>query len=274
MQNKELNLQWRCLNDENSDGDKNMNLTTQFQKPIQKQAVKVYQIGQVTTSKAIIFDSGALISFSINGLTEIIKDLKGIFKGKFLITSDVKREVIDAPMKMKNYELEALKIKQLLDEGILEMPSSLGINDSDIDERTKKIVDAANSLMVGNGRDIHLLDLGESSALALSKILTERGIKNVLAIDERTTRMIIENSGKLKDFLEKKLHVKVKVNSQNLKLFEGFRVIRSTELAYVAYKKGLVTIKDKEVLDALLYSLKFKGAAISSEEIEEMKRLG
>ena len=226
------------------------------------------------TNKAIIFDSGALISFSINGLTDIIRDLKGIFKGKFLITSDIKREIIDAPLKMKNYELEALKIKQLLDEGILEMPSSLGIKDSEISEKTEKILNAANTLIVANGRDIHLLDSGESSALALSKILTEKGVKNVLAIDERTTRMIVENHEKLKEFLEKKLHVRTKINHENLKFFGGFKVIRSTELAYVAYKKGLIKIKDKEILDALLYSLKFKGAAISGEEIEEIKRLG
>ena len=46
---------------------------------------------------------------------------------------------------MKNYELEALKIKQLLDEGVLEMPSSLGINDSEISVKTKEILDVANT---------------------------------------------------------------------------------------------------------------------------------
>ena len=251
-----------------------MNFQSQLQRPIPKQAVKVYQIGQVATSKAIIFDSGALISFSINGLTDMIKDLKGIFRGKFLITSDVKKEVIDTPLKMKNYELEALKIKQLLDEGVLEMPSSLEIGDSEISEKARKILDIANTSFTGNGRELHLLDIGEASSLALSKILTEKEIKNLLAIDERTTRMIVEKHEKLKDFLEKKLHVRITINHQNLKFFEGFKIIRSTELAYVAYKKGLVTIKDKEVLDALLYALKFKGAAISVEEIEEMKRMG
>jgi hypothetical protein len=49
------------------------------------------------TSKVIIFDSGALISFSMNGITSIIKRLKEIFKGKFLITSEIKKEIIDVP---------------------------------------------------------------------------------------------------------------------------------------------------------------------------------
>ena len=224
-------------------------------------------------NKAIVFDSGVLISFSMNGLTDLIRDLKRIFRGKFLITLEVRREGIDTPLRMKSYELEALKIKQLLDEGVLEMPSSLGIKDEEITKKTNEILDVANTFFVGNGRDIHLLDVGESSALALSRILTEKGIKNILAIDERTTRMIVEKHENLREFLEKKLHVRIKVNHENLKFFDGFKIVRSPELAYVAYKKGLVKIKDKEVLDALLYAMKFKGAAISSEEIEEMKRL-
>src|SRR3989344_9606387 len=86
------------------------------------------------TNKAIIFDSGALISFSMNGITRIIKELRGAFKGKFLITSEVKKEIIDVPIKIKKFELEALKIKRLLDDGVLELPSSLGISDSEIEE--------------------------------------------------------------------------------------------------------------------------------------------
>jgi len=33
-------------------------------------------------------------------------------------------------------------------------------------------------------------------------------------------------------------------------------------------------LKNKNVLDALLYAVKFKGAAISSEEIREIGRIG
>ncbi|MDP3991937.1 MAG: hypothetical protein Q8P79_00300 [Nanoarchaeota archaeon] len=226
------------------------------------------------TEKAIIFDSGTLISFSMNGLTGILKELKSVFSGKFLITQEVKREVIDVPVKIKRFELEALKIKRLLDEGTLELPGSLGIGDSEVSDRARKKLDKANSFFRGNGRDIHLLDIGEASCLALSRILTEKGIKNVIAVDERTTRMIVENHENLKEYLEDKLHVKITINHENLKLFNGFKIIRSAELAYVAYKKGLVELKDGTlVLDALLYALKFKGAAISGDEIEQMKKL-
>ena len=226
-------------------------------------------------SKAIIFDSGVLISFSMNGIIELIKKLKEIFSGKFLITSEIKKEVIDVPLGIKKFELEALKIKRLLDDGILEMPSSLGISDSEITKSANEIMTLANTCFSGSGREIHLLDVGEASCLALSRILTEKGIKNVLAIDERTTRMLAEKHENLREFLEKKLHVKISINHESIKFFRDFKIIRSPELAYVAYKKGLVDLKDgKVVLDALLYAMKFKGASISEDEIEEMKRLG
>ena len=226
------------------------------------------------TEKAIIFDSGALISFSMNGITELIAKLKENFKGKFLITQEIKREIVDKPIKIKRFELEALKLKLLLDEGVLEMPSSLGIKDSEVTNQGNEILKIANSTFQGSRRAIHLLDMGESSCLALSRILTQKKIKNILVVDERTTRMLVEKPENLKSILEKKIHTKISIKQDNLKFFKGFGIIRSAELVYVAYKKGLVKLKDGDVLNALLYAMKFKGAAISGDEIEEIKRLG
>ena len=229
---------------------------------------------QIQNNKALIFDSGVLISFSMNGITDIIKRLKGIFPGKFLITSEVKREIIDVPLRIKKFELEALKIKALLDEGVLELPSSLGIKDSEIEKEDNEMLRIANSTFNGQGKDIHIVDHGEASCLALSKILTQKGIKNVVAIDERTTRLLVEKPENLKIIFEDRMNTKVTIKSGNLKFFKDFRIIRSPELAYVAYKKNLVGLKNALVLDALLYALKFKGAAISGDEIEQIKKLG
>ena len=44
------------------------------------------------TQKVLIFDSGSLISLSINGLLEELKKLKKIFNGEFIITKEVKKE--------------------------------------------------------------------------------------------------------------------------------------------------------------------------------------
>lgn len=249
-------------------------MTQQIRKPAQMQMQKQVQLAKTNQlQKAIIFDSGALISFSLNGITEIIKDLKDNFKGKFFITPEIKREIIDFPLKIKRFELEALKLKNLFDEGVLEFPSSIGITDSETLKKTAEVLDIANTSFKGDGRYIKLINGGEASCLALSKILAEKNIKNVLAIDERTTRMLVENQENLKGFLEKKLHVKIKIDKTKANFFKNFKIIRSAELVYIAYKKGLVKLKNSLVLDALLYAVKFKGATISSEEIEEMKRI-
>ena len=225
------------------------------------------------TDKAIIFDSGALISFSMNGITDFVRDLKKVFDGKFLITKEIKGEIIDRPLKIKRFRLEALKLSGLLDEKVIELPDSVGVKDDEIAKRTQEILNFANSAFNGRGKDLHIMDLGEASGLALSKILLERKIKNVLVIDERTTRVLIENPENLKKFLERKLHVDIKSNGKNLTQFRKFSVIRSTELVYVGYKKGVLKFKSKNALDAMLYALKSKGAAITYDEIEEMKKL-
>src|SRR3989344_4196246 len=184
-----------------------MQQIAQIQMPMQIQKLSQVQStsSKLGQSKAIIFDSGTLISFSMNGVTDLIRELRGIFKGKFLITSEVKKEIIDTPLRIKKFELEALKIKQLLDDRILEMPSSIGIKDAEIATKANEILNLANSFFIGNGKEIHLIDFGDASCLALSRFLTERGIKNVLAIDERTTRMLVEKHENMREFLEKKL---------------------------------------------------------------------
>ncbi len=226
------------------------------------------------TQKAIIFDSGALISFSMNGIIDLVKRLKGIFKGKFLITKDVKREIIDKPLTIKRFELEALKLKELLDEKVLEMPSSLGIKDSEISKKADELMSMVNNTFIANEKPVHLIEKGESSCLALSKMLNKKGTENVIAVDERTTRSFVEKPDDLKKFLEKKLHTKITPKTQNYKFFNEIRFIRSAELVYVAYKKGLVKLKNKVVLDALLYAVKFKGCAISGDEIREIEKIG
>ena len=218
----------------------------------------------------IIFDAGTLISFSMAGLVPELRGLKKIFKGKFIISQKVKDEAIDMPLKIKRFELEALKIKALLDNGILELPSVLGLDDKLIRTKGNEILDKANRIFHGDERDIPLIDLGECTALAISEMLNEKKINNIIAIDERTTRSISETPGELKKYLEKRLHTPLIVNQDNLDFFKQFKFIRSTELIYVAYKKGILKLNGAESLSAVLYALKYKGCAISGKEIKEM----
>ena len=226
------------------------------------------------TEKVLIFDASSLISFAMNGLLNELRALKKIFPGKFLIPEEVKSEIIDKPMTIKRFELEALNLNELINEKVLELPQSMGIDNEEISKETENLLEIANSTFSEQGKKpIHLIDLGETACLVLSKILREKGILNTLVIDERTTRMLCEKPDNLKKLLQKKLHTGIQIKKENLSHFKGFRIVRSTELIFIAYKKDLIKIKDKKILDALLYALKYKGCAISTEEIEKIKRI-
>jgi hypothetical protein len=224
--------------------------------------------------KIIIFDASTLISFAINGLFEEIRGLKETFDGKFIITQEVKREAIETPLHSLRFQFEALKVKQLVEDKILEMPEAVGIKSNEISSKTQEFLNLSNSSFIGDGKEVHLIDSGEASCLALSQIATKKGIKNVCCIDERTTRMLIEKPENLKELLQKKIHANIKINYEKIKSLKEFKIIRSTELAYIAYKKKIVRVKGEDVLGAMLYGLKFNGASITDEEINEMKRLG
>ena len=132
----------------------------------------------------------------------------------------------------------------------------------------------ANNTFFGRGRAIRIIHRGEASSLALSRILDEKKIKNVIAVDERTARMLGEKPDNLKRLFGEKIHMNITAKQENYKYFKGFKFIRSAELVYVAFKKGFFELKDHDtVLDALLYAVKFKGCAISGEEIREILKL-
>lgn len=223
--------------------------------------------------KILIFDSSTLISLVMNGLFEEIRQIKKIFDGKFLITKEVKNEVIDKPLNIKRFELEAIKIQELLDDKTIVMPEELKIDSSEISRKTYEVLELANNCFLSNGKEIHLIDAGEASCIALSKHLNEKKIENLMCIDERTTRNIVESPEDLKSFLQKKIHSRIEIKKNRLEYFSGLKIIRSAELVYVAWKKGAIKSRDKKVLDAMLWAVKFKGCSISEDEIREIQKI-
>ncbi|MBS3081197.1 hypothetical protein J4221_07030 [Candidatus Pacearchaeota archaeon] len=221
--------------------------------------------------KPLIFDAGPLINFSMNGLLDVLTKLKERFNGEFLITKEVKREIIDTPLTIKKYELEGIRLEKLFNQGIIKHAD---ITDKQVEELRvirENLLQIANNTYKSNSRYIHILDKGEAAAFALSIILKKyKNIDSYLVIDERTARVLCENPENLRKLLEKKFNTKIKANLSNYKEFEQFKIIRSTELAYIAYKNNLIPIKDSRTLEAMLYALKYHGCSISEEEIKEM----
>jgi hypothetical protein len=241
---------------------------------VQEQKDLTPKIPEIKLPKVIIFDSSSIINFTINGILEDFRKLREIFPGRFLITNEVYEEIITRPMQIKKFKFEAIKIKQLITDKVLELPEAMNISSKEISRRTSAIMDIANSTFFSKGNTIKIIDLGEASCLALNSIFEEKGIENVLAVDERTTRVLSEKPENLLEILNRKLHTEIKANRDNFKFFKGIRFIRSAELVFYAYKKGIIQEKSPELLDALLFSLKLNGCSISDEEIAEMKKLG
>ncbi|MEM4271107.1 MAG: hypothetical protein QXO70_03365 [Candidatus Pacearchaeota archaeon] len=220
--------------------------------------------------KAIIFDSGAVINFSMNGLLDILENLKKIFNGDFFITEEVKNEIVDKPLTIKKFEFEALRIKDLIEKGIFNFPYKI-IGKKELEKKTEQIFNILNHTYYARGEFIKIVGKGEVSVLALASLLNEKGIENVVVIDERTARLLCENPDNLQKIFSYKLHTEV-LMKKDVSFLKKIKIIRSSELAYIAYKKNLFSLKNN-VLEAVLYAIKYKGCSISFEEIEKMKKL-
>ena len=206
----------------------------------------------------------------MNNFLHILDKLGEEFDGEFCITSHVKNEVVNNPLKIKRFELEALNILSLIKRGIIEVKES-----KDLEKEVQKMKISLNSLFVTNNQKLKLFHDGEVSCFALANQLIKEGHEVLLIIDERTARMVIENQENLRKLLEDKLHTKVDTRKINLNFIKGLKVVRSAELGLVAYKQGFIELpasKD-QAIEAILYSLKYKGCSISHIEIEEAKKL-
>lgn len=219
--------------------------------------------------KALIFDASSIITLSMNNLLSLLIPLKRKFKGKFYITEDVKREVIDRPLQIKRFELNALMISSLLKNDVLTLYKQ------DISDKTGVYLDKANNTYEARGKKLKILHAGEASCIALYNQLKLQKHKVAFVIDERTTRMLCEKPTNLERLLEKKLHTNIKMNGENIPVFQGIDIIRSAELCFIAYKSKIIQLPAKPIqaIDALLYASKFNGCSISYEEIEKVKRL-
>lgn len=222
--------------------------------------------------KCLIFDAGPIINLALNGLTDILIQLKKIFNGKFIISNQVKYEIIDHPLKIREFRLSALRIKNLLDKRILEFPDSINLKNSDIENKIKEVSNEINNAFKTDV-SIPLVHQGEISCIAISLLLSQKNIDNAIVIDERTTRLVIEKPANLKKILEKKLHATVNLVEKGLSQFKNIKIIRTPELLYIAYKNKLLNIEKREDLDAYLYASKIKGVSISEEEIREIEAM-
>ena len=226
--------------------------------------------------KTIVFDTGPIITLTMNNLLWLLEPLKKRSKANFCITDLVRKELVDNPLtKTKRFKFEALQVLHYIEKGILEVVSA-----DETKAQSDKLLSVANSCFRAFGHNMSLVHDAEMSAIAL--YLQKNA--DAFVVDEKTTRLLIENPRKLHHILRHNLHAKVEINSSSMrdfqKLAKNVRMIRSVELVTIAYEKGLldkylphIDNSRKELLESVLWGVKLNGSAVSKKEIEQILRM-
>jgi len=214
-----------------------------------------------------VVDSSSLISLSGSCLIRLMQNLAETAGVSLFIPESVYRESVERPLKIKRFELNAIRIQDAIDSGYLKIGREL----PGLAETTEKIEECGDCMVFSSGKRMKLIQKGEAETLALAKTL---GAK-VVVIDERTTRLLAENPYSLRKFLQGRHSVKISIDRQLLEglhaVTKGLSFIRSSELVALAYRRKLFEPElqqTKQALEAALYAVKFGGCAVSNAEIE------
>lgn len=222
--------------------------------------------------KSLIFDAGPIISMATNNLLWVLEPLKKQFNGEFYITDAVRSEIVNKPLETKKFKFEAIQAQKLIEDGILQV-----IDNAFIREKTPDLLNTANEIFKARNSYIRIVHFAEISVIAAAISLNASAI----AIDEKTTRFLIESPNMIVEILRKTLHTPVFINENNLKEFKNavsnIRALRSVELVAIAYEHGMLDryitkIPDsrKNLLESVLWGLKLNGCAVSEGEIGQI----
>ena len=121
--------------------------------------------------KSIVFDTGPIISLSMNNLLWILEVLKEKYGGRFYITSKVKEELIDRPLQTKKYRLEAVQVLPLISKGVLEVYDSKNLK-----KNSMELMDIANESYKAKNNWIKILHPAEMEVIAAALELNSDAI--------------------------------------------------------------------------------------------------
>ena len=220
--------------------------------------------------KNIIFDSGPVISLTTSNLLWMLEELKKKFNGSFVITTGVKRELVDKPLETRRFKFEALQVQSLIEKNVLTV-----IKDEAVTQKAQQLLNLANTILSAHGQNIKIVQIGEMETLAAAILYKA----DAIIIDERITRTILENPHGLHLLMEKRLHMQLKHNEKALHQFEeqtrNIIVLRSIELVTMAYELGIldkyiVKIPNarRELLESTLWGVKLNGCSATDDEID------
>jgi len=220
--------------------------------------------------KSLVFDAGPVISLTTNNLLWLLGQLKPLFHGEFYIPKGVKSELVDKPLSSVKFKFEALQVKNEIKKSNLVV-----IDNTKITMLAEELLVLANNLFKIRGNWLTIVHFAEMEVLSTAIVLNSLAV----VIDERTTKMLVENPLELAKMFEERMGSKISINQKNLdKIREwtkGIKVLRSVELVMIAYEKGLMKeyLPDgnhaaRTLVESLLWGVKIHGCAISKKEID------
>jgi len=214
--------------------------------------------------KHLLFDSSALIGFGITGTLPLLEKLKHDYGGKFVVPTAVKQEIIDKAIQTRRFKYQGYRLKKLIDAGVLEV-----LDETPYRTDIRRLSELANTTFSTNGKAVKIIHPGE---IALLVAAHQGSADDAVVVDERTTRLLVETPEQIPALLGGKLHAHIDVDKGKLAQIRrettSVAILRSTDLCLAAYLKGHVD-SSKDVLDGLLWALKFAGCAVSGREIKE-----
>lgn len=255
-----------------------MSKTTNFDKHHEKvKANERYLQAEMVFSKknrkkVLFFDAGPIITLAMSRLLWILEPLKIKFGGKFYITPAVRTELIERPLKIKRFEFEALQVLKLIRDGVLEIYPELPY------EKTQELTKLSNKTYKVDKKWIEIIQAGEMETVIASMTKS----KSSIVMDERTMRLLLEDSDSLKSLLERRSRKPATINEKNVKDFNQkvgkINIIRSIELVSLAFKFGFLDQFLPKLpnawdvlLDSVLWNVKYNGCAVTEHEVLELK---
>jgi hypothetical protein len=215
----------------------------------------------------VVADSSTLISMSSNCLMSIFTRYSKKRDIEFFITPSVYEEAVARPLQIKRFELNALRIKDAVDSGVI----SVAVRDHIIASESERLMETANRIASVTNRNLRILHRGEAEVVALAKKISAQ----VIAVDERTTRTLIESPKSMPRFLRRRYGESVKISSKHAESFRkeisGIQIIRSVELIGLAHGADCFPPdlqNTQKALEAALYASKMGGCAVSFREID------
>jgi hypothetical protein len=131
-------------------------------------------------------------------------------------------------------------------------------------------------MMFAGKKPLELIQLGEAECLAIFASASA----HMLLVDEKTTRLLIENPHKLRETIQMRNSEGIRLDLQKKDEFDsltkGVSCLRSAELLAFAYSKGYFddfrNLKE-EAFKASVYALRDSGCGLSASEIVEYENM-